>query len=145
MTHPSCHSEELHRCVLFRTDWHQLFPTGIVSFLNTAAANQSVATAAIDPTTLVRGFVPSPISPLPSASLRYVATGYFNGDGIADFASVSPDGNVAVHIGIGDGAFQTEVDYPVSSELACIVVATSMETVGRTWWCGQRWRKWRWR
>ena len=78
-------------------------PTGTVSFLNTTAANASVGSATVDPTSLGFNFVPSASTAAPAATVAED----FNNDGILDIAS--GDGNIAVALGVGDGTFNTPV------------------------------------
>ena len=105
------------------TGFGLLAPAGTVSFLNTTNANQSVASAVLDPSTLVQSLVaPAPAS-LPAPGINFVASGDFNGDGIADLATADTDGTVQVRIGLGNGAYQESISYPVSSSLIQIITA----------------------
>jgi hypothetical protein len=77
-------------------------PTGTVSFLDTSNSNQSLAVAPLTP--VVAG-----LNLLSTVPIVYVGgpanfvVGDFNGDGIPDLAS--PEGDVAVSLGNGDGTF----------------------------------------
>ena len=90
---------------------------GTISFLDTSNGNAQVATAALDPATLAYSFTP-PTTPVTSdAGLGNIVTGDFNNDGILDFAMINNNNDpvVSVFIGVGDGTFHSEVNYPVAS------------------------------
>jgi hypothetical protein len=98
-------------------------PTGSVSFLNTTGGNQSVGSAVIDPSTIVSSYIAGTNSPLTNTNIEHVATGDFNGDGIADIATANTDGTVKVQIDLGNSSFQSAVSYAVSSNLNVIRIA----------------------
>jgi hypothetical protein len=77
-------------------------PTGTVSFLDTSNANQSLATAPLTPVTAGLSLL-SPFPATYAGGPGNFVVGDFNGDGIPDLAS--PEGDVAVSLGNGDGTF----------------------------------------
>jgi len=87
-------------------------PTGTVSFLNTSAGSNVVATAALGAGTLAQTFAPQ-IPYTAGTDPMSVAVGDFNGDGILDLAVVNGffDDSVSVLLGQGDGTFQAPVAY----------------------------------
>ncbi len=96
-------------------------PSGTLSFLNTTSSNQAIASAVIDPSTTVQGLVPSSNSPVASTNVQFVATGDFNNDGIADYATVTSDGKVVVQLGLGSGLFQSTYTSSISTSLNGLV------------------------
>jgi hypothetical protein len=90
----------------------------LVSFLDTTAANAGIATATLDPLSVVTAMLPTSGSPRSLANAQMTASGDLNGDGIADLVSATcggpGSGAVSVQLGVGDGTFQPAVPYPVS-------------------------------
>jgi trimeric autotransporter adhesin len=78
-------------------------PTGTISFLDTSNSNQSLAVAPLTPVAAGLNLLsPYAISFFAGGPANFVV-GDFNGDGIPDMAS--PDGDVSVGLGNGDGTF----------------------------------------
>jgi hypothetical protein len=97
-------------------------PGSILSFLDTTAANAGIATATLDPLSVVTTMLLESSSPLTNANAQTAASGDLNGDGIADLVSATcggGNGTVSVQLGVGDGTFQAAVPYPVST---CVTV-----------------------
>src|SRR5271156_4816181 len=90
---------------------------GNVTFLDTSNGNALVGTAALNTATLTYGITPLSESLTEDDSLGNVVTGDFNDDGILDFALINNADSavVSVFIGIGNGSFQNQVNYPVAS------------------------------
>jgi Bacterial Ig-like domain (group 3)/FG-GAP-like repeat len=86
-----------------------------VSFIDTTNNNVVAASAALDPTTLGRNFLPSPGSPITEQYAQFVATGDFNNDGIPDLVVINNSfaGVISVSLGVGDGTFLPAVQYNV--------------------------------
>ena len=86
-----------------------------VSFIDTTNNNVVAATAALDPSTLGRNFLPSSGSPINEQDAQFVATGDFNNDGIPDLVVInnSYTGVISVSLGVGDGTFLPAVPYNV--------------------------------
>ncbi|MFZ0419023.1 MAG: Ig-like domain repeat protein [Candidatus Sulfotelmatobacter sp.] len=99
--------------------------TGDVSFLDTSYGNGLVASASLNPATLATVFNPAWESPLAENSAHFVVSADFNHDGIPDLAVVSRtvSGTVSVFIGIGNGTFQSPLDYSVGVNPQAIAVA----------------------
>jgi hypothetical protein len=98
-------------------------PGTLVSFLDTTAVpNAIIATAALDPLSVVTAMLPASGSPLTNANAQTAASGDLNGDGIADLVSATcggGNGTVSVQLGVGDGTFHAAVPYTVST---CVTV-----------------------
>jgi hypothetical protein len=88
-----------------------LWPTGIVSFLDTSNSNASLGSATLGMPTLAQSFAPQ-FTYSPGGGPGIVAVGDFNGDGIPDLAVPHRAGNsVSVYLGTGAGTFGTQVSY----------------------------------
>jgi len=97
-----------------------------VSFIDTTNNNVVAATAALDPATLSRNFLPSPGSPIADEqSAQFVATGDFNNDGIPDLVVVNDvyTGTISVSLGVGDGTFLPAVQYNVGGYPQSVVAS----------------------
>jgi hypothetical protein len=89
-----------------------------VSFIDTTNNNVVAASAALDPSTLGRNFLPSTGSPITAEeSAAFVASGDFNNDGIPDLVVVNDlyVGTISVSLGVGDGTFLPAVVYSVGN------------------------------
>ena len=86
-------------------------PTGDVSFLDTTNANSSLGSAALGPGTLGESFTAGPSASAGTGPFP-IAVADFNGDGIADVATVNNGSAVSVLLGKGDGSFIEEPTLP---------------------------------
>jgi sugar lactone lactonase YvrE len=92
-----------------------LMPSGSVAFTDTTA-NVTLGTSALTSAGLVKGFAAATTLNVGASPLG-VATGDFNGDGIPDVAvcnssTVASGNTVSILLGVGNGAFNAQVQYP---------------------------------
>lgn len=87
-------------------------PTGTVSFLDTSNSNQSLAVAPLTPVAAGLNLLSSGLAAAAGFAENF-AVGDFNGDGIPDLAS--PEGDVSVALGNGDGTFTPGIGAPANS------------------------------
>jgi Bacterial Ig-like domain (group 3)/FG-GAP-like repeat len=88
--------------------------TGMISFLDASHSDSLVGSAILNPTTLADIMTPAPGSPLTAQNPQFVVSGDFNHDGIPDLAVTGPSsGTVGIYLGVGNGTFQSQVDYSV--------------------------------
>ena len=90
-------------------------PTGNISFVDTTNSNSVLGPATLGTATLARNFVNGPGSPVSvGSSPLFLATGDFNGDGIADIAVVNSDTNsVTILLGNITGGFAPTPGSPI--------------------------------